>query len=154
MQLDKDLQARQEARTLAELAQAAQQTLGRMPQEALDAITRCVAEAFFKEASRLAQMAVQETGFGNVSDKTLKNEFASKTVLDAIAPMKAVGILKEEEKNRVWEIGVPVGVIAAIVPSTNPTSTVCYKALIALKSGNAIVFSLPTPRRSFARWKR
>lgn len=145
MQLDKDLQARQEARTLASLAHTAQQTLGRLPQEKLDAITKSVAEAFQKEACRLAQMAVEETGFGNVSDKITKNEFASKTVLNAIAPMKTVGILRQDPDAKLWEVGVPVGVIAAIVPSTNPTSTVCYKALIALKSGNAIIFS-PHPK--------
>jgi acetaldehyde dehydrogenase (acetylating) len=88
-------------------------------------------------------MAVEETGFGNVNDKIIKNEFASKRVLEAIRPMKMVGILKEEPG--LWEVGVPVGVIAAIVPSTNPTSTVCYKAMIALKSGNAIIFS-PHPK--------
>ena len=82
-----------------------------------------VAGAFSAAAAELAQMAVEETGFGNVKDKIRKNEFASKQVLEAIRPMKTVGILKEEPG--LWEVGVPVGVIAAIVPSTNPTSTVC-----------------------------
>jgi acyl-CoA reductase-like NAD-dependent aldehyde dehydrogenase len=88
-------------------------------------------------------MAVEETGFGNVEDKITKNQFASRDVLQAIRSMKTVGVLKENPG--LWEIGVPVGVIAAIVPSTNPTSTVCYKAMIALKAGNAIVFS-PHPK--------
>ena len=143
MQLDKDLQARQEARDLCRQAQLAQRELFSVSQEKLDAITRAVAAAFEAHAAELAQMAVEETGFGNVGDKITKNKFASKTVLEAIAPMKCVGILKESPG--LWEVGVPVGVIAAIVPSTNPTSTVCYKALIALKAGNAIVFS-PHPK--------
>ena len=143
MQLDKDLQAKQEARDLAKQAELAQKELFFFPQEKLDAITRAVARAFEGASAELAQMAVEETGFGNVTDKITKNKFASRSVLDAIEPMKTVGILKEEPG--LWEVGVPVGVIAAIVPSTNPTSTVCYKAMIALKSGNAIIFS-PHPK--------
>ena len=143
MQLDKDLQAKQEARDLAKQAELAQRELFFFTQEKLDAITHSVAEAFELASAELAQMAVEETGFGNVNDKIIKNEFASKRVLEAIRPMKTVGILKEEPG--LWEVGVPVGVIAAIVPSTNPTSTVCYKAMIALKSGNAIIFS-PHPK--------
>ena len=141
--MDKDLRARQEARDLARQADLAQKELFLFPQEKLDAITEAMAESFAKASAELAQMAVEETGFGNVKDKIAKNEFASKSVLEAIRPMKTVGILKEEKG--VWEVGVPVGVIAAIVPSTNPTSTVCYKAMIALKSGNAIIFS-PHPK--------
>ena len=143
MQLDKDLQAKQEARDLCKQAVLAQKELFTYPQEKLDAITRAVAAAFSAAAAELAQMAVAETGFGNIDDKITKNRFASQTVLEAIDSMKTVGILKEEAG--IWEVGVPVGVIAAIVPSTNPTSTVCYKALIALKAGNAIVFS-PHPK--------
>ena len=104
-----------------------------------------VAAAFSAAAAELAELAVQETGFGNVKDKITKNRFASETVRERIRDMKCVGVLKEDAKEKLWEVGVPVGVIAAIVPSTNPTSTVCYKALIALKAGNAIVFS-PHPK--------
>ena len=145
MELDKDLSARQEARVLAKQAQKAQEALGSMPQEKLDAIVEAVAKAFSKEAAALAEMAVSETGFGNVEDKIRKNRFASETVAEAVRGMKTVGFLREDRENHVWEYGVPMGVIAAIVPSTNPTSTVCYKALIALKSGNSIVFS-PHPK--------
>ena len=141
--MDKDLQAKQEARDLCRQAVAAQKELFTYPQEKLDAITRAVAAAFSAAAAELAQMAVAETGFGNIDDKITKNRFASQTVLEAIDSMKTVGVLKEEAG--IWEVGVPVGVIAAIVPSTNPTSTVCYKAMIALKAGNAIVFS-PHPK--------
>ena len=145
MELDKDLQARQEARAMAKQAAQAQQSLGQMSQKKLDAIVEAVAAAFIKSAASLAQMAVEETGFGNVPDKMAKNRFASETVVAAVRGMKTVGLLREDREHKLWEIGVPMGVIAAIVPSTNPTSTVCYKALIALKSGNTIVFS-PHPK--------
>ncbi len=145
MELDKDLQAIQQARDLAKQAEDAQKILAQMPQAKLDDIVRAVAKAFSASGSELAEMAVSETGFGNVKDKITKNEFASNRVLAAIENMTCVGVLKENNKEKLWEIGVPVGVIAAIVPSTNPTSTVCYKAMIALKSGNSIVFS-PHPK--------
>ena len=145
MELDKDLQARQEARLLAGQAELAQKQLAGFSQEKLDAITEAVAKAFYDSALELAELAVRETGFGNVEDKINKNQFASRTVCDAIRGMKTVGVLKESPEEKLWEIGVPVGVIAAIVPSTNPTSTVCYKALIALKAGCSIVFS-PHPK--------
>ena len=143
MELDKDLLARQEARTLAKKGAEAQRVLARMGQEKLDTIVRAVAEAFEKEAEGLAELAVRETGFGNAADKKTKNLFACRDVWNAVKEMKAVGILRETPG--LWEVGVPVGLICAIVPSTNPTSTVCYKAMIALKSGNAIVFS-PHPK--------
>jgi acetaldehyde dehydrogenase (acetylating) len=145
MDFDKDLAARQEARLLCRQADAAAKQLRRMSQTQLDAITDAMAAAFQTAASQLAEMAVKETGFGNAQDKTEKNRFASQRVLEAIREMKCVGVLKEAPAEKLWEIGVPVGVIGAIVPSTNPTSTVCYKALIALKAGNAIVFS-PHPK--------
>ena len=145
MELDKDLQARQEARCLAKQAEIAQKQLCRMSQCQLDRIVSAIADAFSRSAVELAELAVRETGFGNAEDKTTKNMFASKTVHAAIKNMRTVGVLKEDTEEKLWEIGVPVGVIAAIVPSTNPTSTVCYKAMIALKSGNSIVFS-PHPK--------
>ncbi len=145
LDFDKDLQARQEARQLAAAAETAQKGLAGMDQTQLDRITQAIARDFAAAASELAALAVQETGFGNVEDKTTKNEFASKTVLSAIRAMKTVGVLKEHPREKLWEVGVPVGVIAAIVPSTNPTSTVCYKAMIALKAGCSIVFS-PHPK--------
>ena len=144
-EFDEDLLARQEARMLCRRAGQAQQTLETLPQEKLDAIVRAMAAAFEGECASLAKMAVEETGFGNTQDKTEKNRSACQNVLRAIEPMKTVGILREDREKSLWEIGVPVGVIGAIVPSTNPTSTVCYKALIAVKAGCAIVFS-PHPK--------
>ena len=145
MEFDKDLIARQEARSAAKAAKQAQHVLADMSQEQLDAIVEAIAKAFSREAAMLANMAVRETGFGNVEDKIIKNRFASETVAEAIRGMKTVGLLREVPGKKLWEIGVPVGVIAAIVPSTNPTSTVCYKAMIALKAGNPILFS-PHPK--------
>ena len=141
--MDLDLSARQEARSLCRKAQQAQQQLRTFSQSQLDRITEAVASAFESHAQELAQLAVEETGFGNVPDKTEKNRFASRDVYHAIRQMKTVGLLQTRDK--LWEVAVPVGVIAAIVPSTNPTSTVCYKTLIALKAGNTVVFS-PHPK--------
>ena len=145
MEFDKDLQARQEARTLLQQAEKAQKALADYSQDKLDAIVEAIANAVYNAASELADMAVRETGFGNVEDKITKNQFASRRVAEVVRGMRTVGVLKENPQEKLWEVGVPVGVIAAIVPSTNPTSTVCYKAMIALKSGNAIVFS-PHPK--------
>ena len=145
MELDKDLAARQEARLLCRQAEQAQDILAAFGQDRLDRIVEAVAKAFSAAAAELAELAVSETGFGNSADKTEKNRFASEKVACAIRDMKCVGVLNENPREKLWEVGVPVGVIAAIVPSTNPTSTVCYKTLIALKSGNAIVFS-PHPK--------
>jgi acetaldehyde dehydrogenase (acetylating) len=86
-------------------------------------------------------MAVEETGFGKVADKVVKNLFAANDVYNAIKDMKTVGIVRRDEQNRVWEVAQPVGIVAAIVPSTNPTSTAIFKSLIAVKARNAIIFS-------------
>ncbi len=145
MELDKDLAARQEARLLCRQAEQAQKKLAQMSQQQLDVIVEAIAREFSASAPELAQLAVRETGFGNVEDKITKNRFASERVAAAVRDLKTVGVLKEAAGEKLWEVGVPVGLIAAIVPSTNPTSTVCYKAIISLKAGNAIVFS-PHPK--------
>ena len=145
MEFDKDLAARQEARLLCRQAEKAQKALAEMSQQQLDSIVEAVASAFSSAALELAELAVRETGFGNVEDKITKNQFASQRVAAAVRNMKTVGVLKEVPEEKLWEVGVPLGVIGAIVPSTNPTSTVCYKAIIALKAGNTIVFS-PHPK--------
>ncbi|MCI6728571.1 MAG: acetaldehyde dehydrogenase (acetylating) [Clostridiales bacterium] len=146
--MDKDLAARQEARELARQAEAAQQTLKACSQEQLDRMAQAISRAFMEQAESLGRMACEETGFGNPADKAEKNRFAAGRVWEAIRDLKTVGLLREDREKKLWELGVPVGVIAAIVPSTNPTSTVCYKAMIALKAGCAIVFS---PHPSAAR---
>ncbi len=145
MEFDKDLQSRQEARALAKAAKCAQLRLREFSQAQLDAIVEAVARCFDDHARELAELAVRETGFGNVPDKITKNRFASRQVAEAVRGMKTVGVLNEDKTQKLWEVAVPKGVIAAIVPSTNPTSTVCYKAIIALKAGNTVVFS-PHPK--------
>ena len=139
MEFDKDLRSRQETRTLIEQAETAFHSLRCMEQAALDRITKAICDAGMQNAELLGRMAAEETGFGKAEDKAEKNRFAAERVYNAIREMKTVGILKQE--SGLWEIGVPVGVIAGIVPSTNPTSTVIYKSMIALKAGSPIVFS-------------
>ena len=141
MELAKDLKSRQEVRELVDAAAKAQQLLQDMDQEMIDRIVEAMAKAAADHAEELARLAVEETGFGNVPHKIKKNVFAAQRVWEAIRELRTIGILREDEENQVWDVGVPVGVVAGIVPSTNPTSTVIYKALISLKAGNTIVFS-------------
>lgn len=142
MQLyDKDLLSVQEVRELLEKAQEAQQELAHSSQEAVDRIVKSIAEAGVRNAKRLAQLANEDTGFGRVEDKVIKNIFASQGVYEYIKDMKTIGEIHRDDEKKVRSIAVPVGVIAGLVPSTNPTSTVLYKAEIAIKAGNAIVFS-------------
>ncbi|MBF0780123.1 MULTISPECIES: acetaldehyde dehydrogenase (acetylating) [unclassified Granulicatella] len=138
---DKDLISIQETRDLIRAAKVAQAELAKMSQEQIDTIVKVVAKACYDERVRLAKMAAEETGFGKWEDKVLKNALASQTLLENIKDMKTVGILSDDKVNKVMEVAVPVGVVAGLIPSTNPTSTVMYKALISLKAGNAIVFS-------------
>ncbi|WP_083490391.1 acetaldehyde dehydrogenase (acetylating) [Caloramator mitchellensis] len=139
--MDRDLISIQEARDLVRRAKEAQFKLSNLSQKELDEIVRSMAEEAYQNSERLAKMAVEETGFGKYEDKIIKNKFASKIVFESIKEVKTVGILKNDDINKILEIGVPIGIIAALIPSTNPTSTTIYKALIAIKSGNAIVFS-------------
>lgn len=138
---DKDLVSVQETRNLLLEAEKAQRELARMDQDQIDRIVKAISDAGATHAEELAKAAQQETGFGKWQDKVIKNMFAARVVYDAVKKEKTVGILHEDKERKVWDIGTPVGVIAGIVPSTNPTSTVIYKAMIALKGGNAIVFS-------------
>lgn len=141
MQLDKDLQSIQEVRDLIAQARQAQRALARMSQEQLDKITAAISVTGAEHARRLADMAVEETGFGRKEDKEIKNRFAALTLYDAIKDERTHGILAEDRERRVVDIGVPVGIVAGLVPSTNPTSTVIYKAMICMKAGNPIIFS-------------
>lgn len=138
---DIDLQSIQEVRNYLEEAKTAQKIMAKMNQSEIDHIVESMVKAAREEAERLAAMAVEETGFGNVPDKTVKNLFAANDVYNSIKDVKTVGIIRRDEENRVWEVAQPVGIVAGIVPSTNPTSTVIFKSLIAVKAGNAIIFS-------------
>ena len=139
--MDRDLQSIQEVRDLIARAKAAQRTLAEMPQKKLDGICQAIAEACVAKAEPLAKMAVEETGFGVWQDKVLKNLLGSTITWESIREMAAVGILREDQRLGLMEVGVPMGVVAALIPSTNPTSTAMYKTLISLKAGNAIVIS-------------
>lgn len=141
MILDRDLQSIQEVRTLVAQAKEASRILCTFSQEKLDRICEAITKACMAHAWELAQMAVRETGFGKAEDKVLKNVLGSQMTWDFIKDMRTVGFLGKDEVNKVWEVGVPMGVVAALIPSTNPTSTVMYKTLISLKAGNAIVIS-------------
>jgi len=138
---DADLLSVQQARELASRARGAQETLAGFSQDQVDRVVDAMAGAAKVESERLARLAHEETGFGNVRDKTRKNLFAAEDVHAYIRPLRTVGVLREDPGRRVVEIAAPMGVVAAIVPSTNPTSTAIYKALIAIKARNAVVLS-------------
>ncbi|MBI4806560.1 MAG: acetaldehyde dehydrogenase (acetylating) [Desulfovibrio sp.] len=139
--VDKDLLSIQEARSLVRSARKAQAEFVELGQERVDAIIKAIAQATAAQAEALGALAVEETGFGKVLDKKAKNILASTQLYDAIKDMKTIGVLREDKANKIVEIAMPMGVIAGIIPSTNPTSTTIYKSIIALKSGNAIVFT-------------
>lgn len=141
MGLDMDLQSIQEVRDLIRDAKKAQEVFGTFDQQRVDAIVKAIAEACAANAERLAKMAVEETGFGVWQDKVLKNLLGSTITYESIKDMKTIGVIREDGAKGIMEVGVPMGVIAALIPSTNPTSTVMYKTLISLKAGNAIVIS-------------
>ena len=141
MELDKDLASVQEVRNLVATARKAQAELARLDQGRIDAIVLAMTEAAEKNAEALARMAVEDTGFGVVGDKVTKNRFASRTVYESIRDVKSIGVIREDREKKIWEAAVPVGVVAGLVPSTNPTSTTIFKSLISVKAGNAIVFS-------------
>jgi acetaldehyde dehydrogenase (acetylating) len=140
-QTDRDLASIAEARSLARRAKAAAPALAEFTQEQIDAIIDAMAAAVTPHAEALARLACEETGYGVVADKIQKNLFASEKVYRFIRPMKTVGVVRRLEDRKVIEIAEPFGVVAAIVPSTNPTSTAIYKILIALKARCPIVIS-------------
>jgi acetaldehyde dehydrogenase (acetylating) len=139
--IDKDLLSMQEVRELVEAAKRAQRELAEMDQARVDRIVHAIADAGVRNARRLAQMANEDTGFGIVDDKVIKNVFASRGVYEHIKDMKTIGEIERDQEKGLCVLAVPMGVIAGLLPSTNPTSTALYKAEIAIKAGNAIVFS-------------
>jgi acetaldehyde dehydrogenase (acetylating) len=138
---NKDLESIAQARALASAARQAQSQLAELSQEQIDAIVTAMADAVTPQAEALARVAVEETTYGVVADKVQKNLFSSRQVYEFIKPLKTVGVVNRIEEKKIVEIGEPFGVVAAIVPSTNPTSTAIYKVLIALKARCAIVVS-------------
>ena len=139
--MDKDLESVQEARHLVQTAHDAWLKFEDFTEDQVERILSEISRAAIANAEALARLAVEETGYGTVEHKTLKNLFCAEDVYRAIRPMKTVGIVNEDKEKKVFEVATSIGVIAAIIPSTNPTSTAIYKALIALKGRNTIIFS-------------
>jgi acetaldehyde dehydrogenase (acetylating) len=142
---DKDLIAQQQARDAVEAASFAFQTVSRFDQAKIDEICEAMAAAALAESARLGKLANEETGYGKPEDKREKNRFAAEDVWNAFRDLKTVGVVSDD--GNVVEIASPRGVVAAIIPSTNPTSTAIFKIIIAIKSRNTIVLS-PHPSAS------
>jgi acetaldehyde dehydrogenase (acetylating) len=138
---DNDLISIQEARQALERASEAQRKFAQFSQEQIDAVVEACAAAATEAGESLARLAVEETGYGNVPDKIAKNRLASVDVHRAIRGIKTVGILREDREKGIIEIAEPAGVVAAVIPSTNPTSTAIYKTLISIKARNGVVLS-------------
>lgn len=145
MVVDRDLRSIQEVRTKVGAAYEASRAFADFSQEQVDAIVAHMAAAARANSVALARMAVEETGYGNVRDKIAKNLLNCDLLHQKIAPLKTIGVLGEDRESGITEIAVPAGVVAAVLPTTNPTSTAFFKCLIAVKAGNAIVVS-PHPR--------
>ena len=144
--MEKDLVSQQEARDAVEAAHLAWKTVAKFDQNKIDRICEAMANAALAEAARLGAMAHEETGFGKAEDKREKNRFAAEDVWNYFKNLKTVGVVRDH--GSVVEIASPRGVVAAIIPSTNPTSTAIFKIIIAIKSRNTIVLS---PHPSAAR---
>ncbi len=142
---DQDLISIQEVRAKVNLAYAAWTRYRSVSQSQADVLVEAMAAAARTNARRLAERAVEETGYGNARDKDAKNMLAADVLVRRMRGMRTLGVLREIPEEKIVEIGVPMGVVAAILPTTNPTSTAIYKTLIALKAGNGIVLA-PHPR--------
>jgi acetaldehyde dehydrogenase (acetylating) len=138
--VDKDLSSIQEARDRVRAGRKAAAAFGTFDQAAVDGVVRAVAHAAEEAAAKLARLAVDETGYGVVEHKVQKNLFAARNVYHYIKDLRTCDVIAEDPALGITEIASPVGLIAGVTPSTNPTSTIIYKALIALKARNAVVF--------------
>ncbi len=143
--MDADLRSIAQARTAAESAYQAFQKFAKADQETVDRIIEAMVRAIEPECARLGQLAADETGYGNAADKELKNLFNAIGVWEWLRNVRTLGVLWKDEVTKVVAIGEPMGVVAALIPVTNPTSTVIFKVLSAVKAGNAIVCA-PHPR--------
>ncbi|ARI76317.1 acetaldehyde dehydrogenase (acetylating) [Halobacillus mangrovi] len=141
MEFDHDLQSMQEMRTAVKKAKAAQKDYEAFSQEEVDRVVAAVAEAAYDKSKYLAELAVEETSMGVVEHKTIKNQVGSKDVYESIKNDKTVGAIHEDSANKITEFAYPFGVVAGIIPTTNPTSTAIFKTLISLKTRNGIVVS-------------
>src|SRR5262249_54685787 len=139
MSSDLDKQSAEQASSLVERASQAQKDLASFSQEKIDSIGWAMGGVGREESYRLGEMAHLETGYGIASDKALKNRFSAENVFSFIKPMRTVGIIRELDN--IIEVASPRGVVAAVIPSTNPTSTAIFKILIAIKARDSIVLS-------------
>ena len=143
--MDKDLRSIAAARQAATSAFAAYQKFREFDPSQVNEIVDAMAQAIEPEAARLGQLAVDETGYGNAPDKRVKNLFNALSVADHLREITTLGLLWQDRVTRVAAFGEPMGVVAALIPVTNPTSTIIFKVLSAVKAGNAIVCA-PHPR--------
>ena len=139
--MDKDLQSQQEVRDLVRQAVKSQARFAAASQKEVDAICQAMVNAGVQASRKLAELAVQETGMGRVDDKMLKHEVSTRVLWDGYRDMQTVGIIDYDRRRKVTTIAEPMGVIAAIIPTTNPTSTAMYKAILCVKARNAMVAS-------------
>lgn len=139
--MDYDLRSVQEARNLARNGKIAADQIANYTEEQIDKILRNIVKVAEENKVHLAELAVEETGFGKAEDKTYKNHMASTIVYNAIKDMKTIGVIEENKADKIISIAEPIGLTMGILPSTNPTSTAIYKSMIAIKARNAIVFS-------------
>ena len=124
----------------------AQKLFAAYTQEQVDKIFKAAATAADKARIPLAKMAVEETGMGVVEDKVIKNHYASEYIYNAYKNTKTCGVIEEDPVYGIKKIAEPIGLIAAVIPTTNPTSTAIFKTLLALKTRNAIIISPHPPR--------
>lgn len=143
--IDADLRSIAEARRAVESAHEAQQRFSTRDPAEIDRLVEAMARAVEIEAARLGALAAEETGYGNAEDKRVKNLFNSRGVAEWLRNVRTLGVLWSDPATKVVAVGEPMGVVAALIPVTNPTSTVIFKVLSAVKSGNAIVCA-PHPR--------
>ncbi len=143
--MDPDLRSIQQARELVTRARDAQRRYKDFTQDKVDRIVAAMAEAGEAASGDLGREAHEETGFGRPESKKQKNFFSTRTLLERMEGMRTAGIIRELEGGTIWEIATPMGVVAALIPSTNPTSTAMYKAIISAKARCGIVMS-PHPR--------
>jgi acetaldehyde dehydrogenase (acetylating) len=136
---DNDLQSVQEARTLAVQAREAQRKFLTASQAEVDRVCAAMAQAAADASVTLGRMATEETGYGVPEHKTLKNLLSSQLLWEAIKDIPTVGVIRSDPQKKTYDIAWPMGVVAALTPSTNPTSTTMFKTLIAVKAKNAIV---------------
>jgi acetaldehyde dehydrogenase (acetylating) len=136
---DKDLLSIQQARTMVLAARQAQLEWAKASQEQVDRVCTAMVEAAYGASERLGRMASEETGYGVPEHKKLKNEFASMHVWNSIKDVKTVGVIRHDPKTKVYDIAWPMGIVAALTPSTNPTSTVINKVLMSVKARNAVI---------------